>query len=111
MWHRVDIVLTVVSEERITTILKVENKKKSASELAWAGATMIRSSETSVNTIFIRCHIPEDCFHHSHRRGNLNSYKPEVYSTVKVHIVILWVAVTCSGRQVTMATMCTDESG
>jgi hypothetical protein len=34
----------------------------------------IRSSETSVNTISTRHHIPEDCFLHSHRRENLKSY-------------------------------------
>jgi hypothetical protein len=35
----------------------------------------IRSSETSVNTTSSWCHIPEDCFLHSHRRENLKSYK------------------------------------
>jgi hypothetical protein len=34
----------------------------------------IRSSETSVNITSTRCHIPEDCFLHSHRRENLKSY-------------------------------------
>jgi hypothetical protein len=34
----------------------------------------IRSSETSVNKISTRCHIPEDCFLHSHSRENLKSY-------------------------------------
>jgi hypothetical protein len=34
----------------------------------------IRSSETSVNTTSTWCHIPEDCFLHSHRRENLKSY-------------------------------------
>jgi hypothetical protein len=31
--------------------------------------------DTSVNTTATRCHIPEDCFLHSHRRENLKSYK------------------------------------
>jgi hypothetical protein len=34
----------------------------------------IRSSETPINTISTRRHIPEDCFLHSHRRENLKSY-------------------------------------
>jgi hypothetical protein len=37
MWRRVDIVLTDVSEEHIAFIFRVEDKKKSASEPAWAG--------------------------------------------------------------------------
>jgi hypothetical protein len=53
MWHRVDIVLTDVSEERIASIFRVDDKKKSASE---------RSSETTVNTISTRRQIPEDGF-------------------------------------------------
>jgi hypothetical protein len=35
----------------------------------------IRSSETSVLIRAKRCHLPEDDNHHSHRRGNLKSYK------------------------------------
>jgi hypothetical protein len=39
MWRRVEIVLTDVSEERIASIFRVENKKKSASDPGIAGAT------------------------------------------------------------------------
>jgi hypothetical protein len=35
----------------------------------------IRSSETSVLIRATRRHLPEDDNHHSHRRGNLKSYK------------------------------------
>jgi hypothetical protein len=38
MWGRIEIVLTDVSEERIGSIFRVEDKKKSASEPARAGA-------------------------------------------------------------------------
>jgi hypothetical protein len=68
MWRRVDIVLTDVSDERIASIFRVEDKKKSAFSLAdfFLSSTLnmeaIRSSETSVNTISTRRHIPEDCF-------------------------------------------------
>jgi hypothetical protein len=34
MWRRVEIVLTDVSEERVASIFRVEDKKKSASESA-----------------------------------------------------------------------------
>jgi hypothetical protein len=34
MWRRVEIVLTDVSEERIASIFRVEDKKKSATEQA-----------------------------------------------------------------------------
>jgi hypothetical protein len=54
MWHRVEVVLTDVSEDRIAS--------------------------TSVNTTSTRCHIPEDGFLHSHRRENLKS---SVTETVK----------------------------
>jgi hypothetical protein len=39
MWRRVEIVLTDVSEEHIASIFRVEDKKKSTSEPAGAGAT------------------------------------------------------------------------
>jgi hypothetical protein len=99
MLRRVDIVLTDVSEERTASIFRVEEKRiKSASEKpARAGASLwtparagsslvdflfsstlkmeaISSSETSVNTLYTRHNIPEDCFLHSQSRENLNSY-------------------------------------
>jgi hypothetical protein len=49
-WHRVALIRTDVSEDRIA------------------------SSETSVLITATRCHLPEDDNHHSHRRGNLKSY-------------------------------------
>jgi hypothetical protein len=74
MWHCVDVVLTDVSEEHIAPIFRVERKvrKLASEETVRTGA---RSSETSVNTTSTRCHIPEDCFLHSHCRENLKSYK------------------------------------
>jgi hypothetical protein len=89
MWHRVEVVLTDVSEERIPSIFRVEGKiRKSAREASVRDVKRrllltsltdaspadshifpstlkmeaIRSSETSVNTTSTRCHIPEDCF-------------------------------------------------
>jgi hypothetical protein len=70
MWHRVDIVLTEVSEEHLLTLLPrwwiffFSTLKMEA----------VRSSETSVNTISTRGHTLEDCFLHSHRRENLKFY-------------------------------------
>jgi hypothetical protein len=88
----VGIVLTDVSEDRIASIFRVEEKKKKIRERgtslsrcrldisllapAHAGTSLadfllfsctlkmeaIRSSEMSVNTISTRCHISEDCF-------------------------------------------------
>ena len=67
MWHRVDVVLTDVSEERIASIFRVEGQiRKSELEKT------VRTGTTT------RCHIPEDCFFHSHRRENLKSYRKEV---------------------------------
>ena len=57
MGHRVDVVLTDVSEERIASIFRVEGKiRKSVRE------ETVRTGTTT------QCHIPEDCFLHSHRR-------------------------------------------
>jgi hypothetical protein len=39
---------------------------------------VIRSSETLVNTTSTRCHIPENCFLHSHCREYLKSYVTNV---------------------------------
>jgi hypothetical protein len=87
MWRRVDIVLTDVTEERIASFFRVE-EKGSTWALAGAGSSLaefllfsstlkmeaIRSSETSVNTMSTRGHIPENCFLHSRHRENLKSY-------------------------------------
>ena len=82
MWRRVDIVLTDVSEERIAPIFRAV-KKENPRLLARGFSSFLsptlkmeamRSSETSVNTISTWCHIPEDCFLHSHRCENLKSY-------------------------------------
>jgi hypothetical protein len=63
MWHRVDVVLTDVSEERIASIFMVEGKiRKSASEETVRTGSSRRSSEMSVITTSTWCHIPEDCF-------------------------------------------------
>jgi hypothetical protein len=80
-------VLTYILEERIASIFRVEDKKKFASDPAeqvqqtqvFLPSTLkmeaIRSSETSLNTISTRRHIPEDGFFHSHCPENLKSYK------------------------------------
>jgi hypothetical protein len=56
MWRRVGILLTDVSEERIASIFRVHR--------SWIYSTLkmevIRSSQTSVNKIPPRRHIPED---------------------------------------------------
>jgi hypothetical protein len=101
MGRRVDIVLTDVSGEHISSIFRVEEKRSKFAneELTRAGAVSllapahagsslvnflnfsstvkmeeIRSSEISGNTISTRRHIPQGCFLHSHRRENLRSY-------------------------------------
>jgi hypothetical protein len=67
--------LTDVSEERIASIysclLTLVHRSWIASTLKMAA---IRSSETSVNIIPTRSHIPEDGILHSHRRENLKSH-------------------------------------
>jgi hypothetical protein len=67
MWRRVDIVLTDHGFSYYSSTLKME---------------AICSSETSVNTISTRRHIPENCFLHIHRRENLKSY---------IIVTVFWV--------------------
>jgi hypothetical protein len=54
---------------------------------------VIRSSETSVNTISTRRHIPEDCFLHSHRRENLKSYNIKDNCEKKLRFKRFWLNV------------------
>jgi hypothetical protein len=63
MWRSVYLVWTDVSEERISSIFRVE--KSASEEPAWAGGCK-RST---------RRYNPEDGILHSHRRENLKSYK------------------------------------
>jgi hypothetical protein len=67
-WHRVALIRTDVSEDRNASIFRVhecEQVTERSCKLLYrhrlVGAT--------------RCHLPEDDNHHSHRRGNLKSYK------------------------------------
>jgi hypothetical protein len=55
----------------------------------------IRSSETSVNTTYTRCQIPDDCFLHSHRRESLKSY----IMKSKFHFVSLKDQNLCSAQE------------
>jgi hypothetical protein len=75
MWHCVDILLTEVLEERIASIFSY---LLTLVHRSWISYTLkmeaIRLSETSVNKISTRRHIPEDGILHSHRRENLRSY-------------------------------------
>jgi hypothetical protein len=50
MWRRVDVVLTVVSEERIASIFRVEGKrrKSTSEETVRAGATRLMSEITKI---------------------------------------------------------------
>jgi hypothetical protein len=78
MWRSIDILLTDVSEERIASILSVYSYLLTLVHRSWISSTLkmeaIRSSETSVNKISTRRHIPEDGILHSHRRVNLKSH-------------------------------------
>jgi hypothetical protein len=46
----------------------------------------IHSSETSVKTTSIRCHIPEDCFLQKSTSFCKNDQKTRIYSSVRIHI-------------------------
>jgi hypothetical protein len=80
MWRRVNLVWTGVSEERMSSIFKVE---ESASEgpVRAGGCRLkteaIRSSETSGHKSSAWRHIQEDDILHSHHRKNLKSYIEE----------------------------------
>jgi hypothetical protein len=74
MWRRVDLFWTDVSEEHITSNLRVEksNGDSVCSHLLTDFSTLkletIRSSETSVQKRSTRRHIPEDGILHGHLR-------------------------------------------
>jgi hypothetical protein len=78
MWHHVDIAQTDVSEERITSILRVEEggcgHLLTLVPRSWIfhfSSTLkmeaIRCPETSVYTMSTRRHIPEDGILHGHK--------------------------------------------
>jgi hypothetical protein len=81
----VALIRTDVSEDRIASIFRVTLESPSIQELTVSLCTCsysvtlkmeaIRSSETSVLIRATRRHLPENANHHSHRRGNLKSYK------------------------------------
>jgi hypothetical protein len=99
MWHRVEMVLTDVSEERIArfacglsynfpSTLKME---------------AIRSFETSVNTISTRCHIPEHCF----LQYIVGCSRESVDMTrIKNADARTWKSHSCAAKQ---AKLCTDK--
>jgi hypothetical protein len=91
-WH--SYLLTLVHRSWISYTLKME---------------AIRSSETSVNTISTRRHIPEDDILHSHRRQNLKSYNRKTcflrgrsgsYITTDTNIAVSVFVSECSDIQV-----------
>jgi hypothetical protein len=78
MWHRVGLVTTDVSEERVDSIFRVERISKLGTTLAVRSLILYflkmeatRSSETSVLTRPTRRHIPEDGTLHSCRREEI----------------------------------------
>jgi hypothetical protein len=44
MWHRVEIVLTNISEERIASIFRVEDKKKSAEQVQQTESSRVNTA-------------------------------------------------------------------
>jgi hypothetical protein len=72
MLRRVALVRTDVSEELSASFIRVRRIDELGTTLM---KEALRSSETSVITRATRRNIPEDAILHSHRRGNLKSYK------------------------------------
>jgi hypothetical protein len=90
----VALIRTDISEDRIASIFRVNECEQAQNEFYESlpiqelttslcacshsftlKMEAIRSSETSVLIRATRRHLPEDYNHHSHRRGNLKSYK------------------------------------
>jgi hypothetical protein len=88
MLQRIALVRTNVSEELISSIIKLTgigsvlrllttaNGVRNSRILVKLMKETIRSSETSNLTRATRRHIAEDGMLHSHFRGNLKSYRP-----------------------------------
>jgi hypothetical protein len=81
MWRRVDILLTDVSEERIVSIFRVHECEQ-VTERSCKLLYRHRLVGASVLIRATRRHLPDDDNHHSHRRGNLKSYKQKTIYNV-----------------------------
>jgi hypothetical protein len=90
MRRRVGLVGTVVSEESVASIFRVEIVIELRTALILPSLIMRAtcSSETTVLTRPKRRHVPEYGIVHSHRRENLKSYIYYILSTT--HYAILW---------------------
>jgi hypothetical protein len=80
MWHRVAVVRTDVSEERIASIIKALQLLDTANDVPSSlidftlMMEVISSTETFVLTKATRRYIPKYGILHSHRRENLKCY-------------------------------------
>jgi hypothetical protein len=107
-WHRVALIRTDVSEDRIASICRVhECEQVTERSCKLLKMEAIRSSETSVLIRATRCHLPDDDNHHSHRRGNLKSYRKNFICNVLGSAFIFFYSeifvssnVKCSSLQV-----------